>query len=264
MKIYSRPSRLVYLLVALLLVSCKAYKQDILFQLDDNFTENDLQKPIGDAVGNYILKPGDYFNFRVFSNEGERIIDPDFELSLQNAGGNQQNTSRTVPAYLINAEGKSSLPMIGLVELQGNTVIEAEHMLAALYTEFYSTCYVRVEVVNRRVVVLGANGGEVIPLTNENMSVAEVLALSGGVNFGAKANAIKLIRGNLSNPMVYAIDLTTIEGMRSTIIEVQPGDIIYIQPWRRPWLEGLRDVSSIVGLTTGLLTFILFLQNAAK
>lgn len=243
------------------LASCKAYKQDILFQLDENFTEEQLSEPINNAVENYKLKAGDYFNFRVFSNQGERIIDPDFELALQNGLNNQQNQRTTIPSYLINQEGKSLLPMVGFVDLQGKTVIESEQLLAKLYTEFYASCYVRIEVVNRRVIVLGANGGQVVPLENENMSVAEVLALAGGVNFGSKANAIKLIRGDLSNPMVYKMDLTTIEGMRSTVIGVQPGDIIYIQPWRRPWLEGLRDVSSIVGLTTSVLTFILFLQN---
>lgn len=265
MKYSSTTIRLVIVLFALFLFSCKAYKQDILFQLDEEFTEEDLSQPIADAEKNYILQKGDFFDFQVYTNEGERLIDPDFELRKEMGGGNQmqQRNQNQIP-YFINQDGASNLPMVGLVDLQGLTTLEAEIKLAALYDTFYSSCYVRLRVQNRRVIVLGANGGQVISLQNENMSIAEVLALSGGVNFGAKANQVKLIRGDLSNPEVYLIDLTTISGMRSTILEVQPGDIVYIQPWRRPWLEGLRDISSIVGLTTGLLTFILFLQNAAR
>lgn len=266
MRFNSSPVRLIILFGVLFLVSCRAYKQDLLFQLNDDFSEEQLAEPVKDAEGNYILRKGDYFDFRVYTHDGERIIDPDFELRQVTGGGNmnQQNQNLNLSPYLITEDGRSSLPMVGFVTLQGKTVVEAEQLLAGLYDEYYSSCYVRVQVVNRRVIVLKVNGGEVIPLTNENMSVAEVLALSGGINFGSKASNIKLIRGDLSNPTVYMMDLSTIDGMRSTVVEVQPGDIIYIEPWRRPWLEGLRDVSSIVGLTTGLLTFILFLQNTAK
>ncbi len=265
MKYSCKFDKLIVLFISIALLSCKAYKQDILFQLNDEFSENDLSKPIADAEKNYILQEGDFFEFQVYTNEGERLIDPDFELRKDLGGANnvQRQGGQFQTPYFINQDGQSHLPMIGFVDLVGITTLEAEIKLAELYDEYYSSCYVRLRVSNRRVIVLGANGGQVISLENENMSIAEILALAGGLNFGAKANEVKLIRGDLSNPQVYMIDLTTIEGMRSTILEVQPGDIVYIQPWRRPWLEGLRDVSSIIGLTTGVLTFILFLQNAA-
>ncbi len=265
MKFNSVSLRLLVCMGTIFLVSCKAYKQDMLFQLNDNFSEEQLSKPVKNAEENYILRQGDYFDFRVYTHNGERIIDPDFELRQMSGGVmNQQTQSVNLSPYLITEGGQALLPMVGFVTLEGSTVVEAEQMLASSYDEYYASCYVRLQVVNRRVIVLKANGGEVIPLTNENMSVAEVLALSGGINFGSKAGTIKLIRGDLSDPMVYMIDLSTIEGMKSTVVEVQPGDILYIEPWRRPWLEGLRDVSSIIGLTTGLLTFILFLQNTAN
>ena len=266
MRIHCSPVRLITLFGVLFLVSCKAYKQDLLFQLNDNFNEENLSKPIAQASENYVLRKGDYFEFRVYTNDGERIIDPDFELrQLQGGGGgNQQNQNLNISPYLITEDGFVFLPMVGSVELEGKVVVEAEKFLASLYNDFYSSCYVRITVINRRVIVLKANSGQVIPLANENMTIAEILALSGGINFGSKASTIKLIRGDLSNPQVYMIDLSTIDAMRASVIGVQPGDIIYIEPWRRPWLEGLRDISSIVGLTTGLLTFILFLQNTAK
>ncbi|MBR08057.1 MAG: polysaccharide export protein EpsE [Rickettsiales bacterium] len=266
MKIHCSPVRLIIIFGALFLVSCRAYKQDILFQLDENFTEEQLSEPLQDAEGNYTLRKGDYFDFRVYTHDGERIIDPDFELRQLSGGANmnQQNQSLNLSPYLITEDGRSHLPMIGFVTLQGKTVVEAEQELAGLYDEFYASCYVRVQVVNRRVVVLNSTGSAVIPLENENMSIAEVLALAGGVNFGSRAHNIRLIRGDLSNPEVHMIDLSTISGMRSTVIGVQPGDIIYVEPWRRPWLEGLRDVSSIIGITTGVLTLIFFIQNSAR
>jgi polysaccharide export outer membrane protein len=111
------------------------------------------------------------------------------------------------------------------------------------------------------VVVLGAGGGAVIPLQNENTNLIEVLALYGGLEAGAKADKIRLLRGDLNNPFVYKIDLSTVAGMQSSIIQIEPGDIIYIEPWRRPWLEGFKDFSPILGLTTSALTLIVVIQN---
>ena len=68
---------------------------------------------------------------------------------------------------------------------------------------------------------------------------------------------IKLIRGDL----VYEVDLSTISGMQATNLNVEPGDIIYIEPWRRPWLETLRDVSPALSLAASILTLIVVIQN---
>ena len=175
MKIHCSPVRLIIIFGALFLVSCRAYKQDILFQLDENFTEEQLSEPLQDAEGNYTLRKGDYFDFRVYTHDGERIIDPDFELRQLSGGANmnQQNQSLNLSPYLITEDGRSHLPMIGFVTLQGKTVVEAERELAGLYDEFYASCYVRVQVVNRRVIVLNSTGSAVIPLENENMSFSQ-------------------------------------------------------------------------------------------
>ncbi|MEM6830107.1 MAG: polysaccharide export protein EpsE, partial [Bacteroidota bacterium] len=78
-----------------------------------------------------------------------------------------------------------------------------------------------------------------------------------GIEFGAKAQNIKLIRGDL----VYQIDLSTISGMKKTNMDVEPGDVIYIEPWRRPWLEALRDVAPALSLVSSVLTLIVVVQN---
>ncbi|MDA0196819.1 MAG: hypothetical protein O2887_11030, partial [Bacteroidetes bacterium] len=114
---------------------------------------------------------------------------------------------------------------------------------------------------NKRVIVLGAPGGQIIPLENENMSLVEIIALSGGINQDARSQNIRLIRGDLTNPEVYYVDLGTVAGMRASILNVEPGDVIYIEPRRRVLFEALRDVSPILGLVTSLLTLAYVLQT---
>ncbi|WP_350126092.1 polysaccharide biosynthesis/export family protein [Imperialibacter sp.] len=230
-----------------------------MFKMDDKFTESDLAQAVSLAEKNYHIKKDDYLRLDVFTNGGERIVDPNFELRQGMTNQNMQNTRQFV--YLVRQDGLVKLPMIGDVDILGLTIYEAEQKLQALYSEHYIEPYVVLRYENRRVIVLGANGGQVIPLVNENTSLIEVIALSGGINQGAKSQSVRLIRGNLNNPEVYVIDLSTVSGMRSSIVRLEPGDIVYIDPWRRVWIESLRDVSPVLSLVSSVITLVLVINS---
>lgn len=68
-------------------------------------------------------------------------------------------------------------------------------------------------------VFTGRGSGHVVPLDNEGMSLIEVLGLAGGIT-GSKAYRVKLIRGDLRNPQVFLINLSTIEGMKKLIFKL--------------------------------------------
>lgn len=230
-----------------------------MFKMDDKFTESDLTQAVSLAEKNYQIKKDDYLRLDVFTNGGERIVDPNFELRQGMTNQNMQNTRQFV--YLVRQDGLVKLPMVGDVDILGMTIYEAEQKLQALYSEHYIDPYVVLRYENRRVIVLGANGGQVIPLVNENTSLIEVIALSGGINQGAKSQTVRLIRGNLNNPEVYVIDLSTVSGMRSSIVRLEPGDIVYIDPWRRVWIESLRDVSPVLSLVSSVVTLVLVINS---
>lgn len=243
-----------------MLMSCKVYKQDIMFQLNENFTSADLSKAVSATEKNYIIQKNDLISVEVFTNKGERITDPNFELRT-GAGNNQGSQGRKEYSYLIMENGKVKLPMVGEIPLDGLTINEAEKKLENEYNDYYEESFVKIGFLNKRVIILGATGGQVITLKNENTSLVEILAEAGGLNMGARAQNIRLIRGDQTNPEVYMIDLTSIEGMKSSIITMKPGDIIYVEPWRRVWLEGLRDIAPILSLVSSVLTLALVLQR---
>lgn len=246
--------------VALLLLgSCKIYKQDIMFKLDDQFSESELAIAVKLAEDNYRIREDDLLRLEILTNNGERIIDPNFELRRTAGVQNMQQTNQV--QYLVRQDGMVKLPMVGDVALAGLTIYEAEQKLQGLYAVHYKEPYAVLTFQNKRVIVLGANGGQVIPLTNENTSLIEIVAMSGGIGQGAKSQNVKLIRGNLNTPEIYKIDLSTVSGMRTSIVRVEPGDIIYIEPWRRVWLESLRDLSPILSLVSSVITLALVIQN---
>jgi polysaccharide export outer membrane protein len=254
-----RSYALVFLCSLILSVtSCKMYKQDILLNFDDEFTRQNLSQSIFLLEQNYTIQPNDYLELRVTTNNGEILVDPNFELMQGNMGGMQQGgggQNQNMNRYLVQQDGRVKFPMVGMTDLSGLTIQNAEAKLQALFDASYKDTFVRLIFSNKRVFVLGgAAGGMVLPLVNENTSLFEVLALAGGVQYGARANTIRIVRGDLKNPQVFMVDLTTISAMQSTIVSIQPGDIIYIEPWRRVFNQGLRDVSPILSLATSLIT----------
>ncbi|WP_425392718.1 polysaccharide biosynthesis/export family protein [Ekhidna sp.] len=226
-----------------------------MFRLDKDFTADDLSEVKEELDGNYKLMPNDALLLDVFTNDGERLIDPNQEMMTN--PGQQQQQFRDRFQYIIQANGNATFPMIGDMNLEGMTLFEAERAIASKFDSVYKGTFVKLRITNRRVFVLGSPGGGVVQLPNENTSIIEVLASAGGLEMGAKAQNIKLIRGK----EVYRINLSTISGMKETQMNVVPGDVIYVEPWRRPWLQTLRDVSPALSLVSSVLTLIVVVQN---
>ena len=246
-----------WILLLVLISSCKVYKQDIMLRPGDDFVS--LQPVIESTYRNYRLLPNDYLTLEVYTNKGEAAIDPNQELrSRQNQNGQFQQDRIQ---YLIQADSTVKFPIIGKKKIAGFTLDEAEKILEQSYNSFYKESFVKLKVVNRRVVVLGATGGQVVPLNNENTTLLEVIAIYGGVNFGSKANNVRIIRGDLKKPEVYVVDLSSIEGMRNSIVTIESGDIIYIEPWRRPWLDSVKDVAPVFNILTSFIAFVVLISS---
>lgn len=240
------------------------YKNRILFQTDTSVILENVGIAVTEANGNYTLQENDYIQLKVYTNGGELMIDPNREILKEIGGniGNAQNRENT--QFLIRKGGLVKLPLIGDVQAEGLTIHQLDSVLEQQYSAFYEDVFVITQYLNKRVVVLGATGGQVIPLVNENTNLLEILALAGGVNMQTRADNIRLIRGDLNNPEVHIINLTTIEGMKQSSLQVLPGDIIYVEPIQRISTEVIRDITPILGLFTSLLTVALLITTRLK
>jgi polysaccharide export outer membrane protein len=235
-----------YLFLGVFISSCVSYKQNILFQVPEGYA---LSQEINTAEKNYIIQKYDHLEADVFTNSGEKIIDPEFQSI---SGQANQSSAPVKPTYFINADGVSKFPMIGEIKLEGLTIREAEEIMQQAYAKFYTDAYVVLNCTNKRVIVLGATGGQVIPLDNENTHLVEVLALAKGLSTDAKAQNIRVLRGD----QVFVADLSTVDGYIKNNVLIQSGDIVYVEPIRRPLTEGLRDYGPILSVMTTLTTLV--------
>jgi polysaccharide export outer membrane protein len=239
--------------------SCRVYNSNRMFKTDHDILVDSIQNIINKTDQNYVIRKNDYISLKVFTNDGERSIDPDYELQKQQA---QQVTEP--PKYLVKENGFVKLPMVGEVQLQGLTIYQADTLLATQYSRFYHDAFVLTKLVNRRVIVLGPGttiAGKVIPLENENMNLIEVIALYGGITEFGKAYNIRIIRGDLKNPQVEVIDLSTVEGMTRANLNVYPNDIIYIESSRKIFSETVRDIAPLLSVLTNLIVAVVVITR---
>lgn len=229
--------------------SC-GYKQNIMFKVPQQTV---LKQQADEAQRNYVIQPNDYLKLAVYTNKGERIIDPDLELYRDIPV--QTANIKPDPSYLVDVQGVVKFPKVGELKLQGLTIRQAEELLQQEFTKFYTNPFVTLQYTNKRVILLGSPGGAVLPLVNENVTLVEILALGKGIDNFGKAHNIRVLRGN----EVYLVDLSTLDGYRKGNMIMQHGDIVYVEPVRRPVSEAVRDYGPLLSLAVSISTLIIVL-----
>ncbi len=222
-----------------------------MFRSVDGAKPEVYKREAASAEKNYVIQKNDLLRLDVFSNKGEKIIDPNPELTSVNVASVKDEQTNKFQ-YLVEINGIVKLPLVGVLKVEGLTLRQAEEIAQKEYSKYFKEPFVVINYINKRVIVLGAPGGQVIPLTNQNVTLIEVLALAKGINNDAKANTIKLIRNNTA----YQIDFSTLQGFKDGNMLVEPGDVIYIEPIRRPFTEALRDNFTFISLVVSLATLV--------
>jgi polysaccharide export outer membrane protein len=240
--------------IAALMSSCSINK-NIMFRTD---TDYDFNEPDLDSSNKeYKLAPFDYITVNLFTGNGAMILE-----YTTSAIDRQSNFGGFDHYYVLDQNGEVDLPVIGQTKLSGLSIAEAQEFLESKFVNYnYPFCLVR--VLNRRVIVFHGEGslGAVVPLANQNVSVLEAIALSGGIRERGNASKIKIIREKEGVNNVFRLNLSTIEGVESAKMIVQSGDIIYVEPVPQISNEFVKDLAPLLNLISSAFVFIVILRN---
>jgi polysaccharide export outer membrane protein len=245
--------------IALLFSSCGWLNSSIMLKTGKNYQYS--KNPDSTKNADYIISANDVIEFRIFSNDGFKLIDL---TSLNQMNRDYQMNNRM--DFLVEFDGNVKLPILGRTKLLGLTVREAELMLEEKYASYYVKPFVLMSVQNKRVIVFPGNAGDakVIPLLNNNTSLIEALALAGGISDDGKAHKVKLIRRINDKDEVYLIDLSKIEGIKQANLVLQANDIIYVEPRKKIGSKVLAEIAPIVSLLTSSLIIITYANSLSK
>ena len=237
--------RLLGLLVLVLFSSCDRYLfSDRMLRIDKGYEYSKFEDII---ESEYRIAPDDKVEVRLYTNDGSGLINVNSGTSVLVGGG-------TVFSISIESDGFAKLPLFGRIYLAGLTIRQAEMLIEDKYSEFYNNPFVLLKVDNKRVMIFAGSNTSVVPLVNDNTTLFEVLASTGGIPEDGKAHKIRLIRGDLKNPEIFLIDLSTLSGMKNANMVLQANDIIHIDVRKGYVRKLLLEVAPYVSILTTIVT----------
>jgi polysaccharide export outer membrane protein len=222
----------------------------------------------------YTIQPGDEFTLKVYARDGFKIIDvlggrttaiseEDNGQTVSGPSTDLRSRNQEVP-FIVDPQGFAKIPIIGFFYVKGYTEVELERIFAEKFSGLFVDPYAIVTVKNRRVFVFKSGSSQVVPLNDYPTSLIEVLSISGGLSREFKSYNIKIIRGDIKNPQVQIVDLSTLEGIRKADLAMQPNDIVYIDERRRVATELLREIAPYISLLSSTVTVIFLVQRFGK
>ena len=210
-------------------LSCTAYKQVPYFQ--------DLRRDtlINEKINNFspfTLQPGDLLGIYVTSlNRGADLI---FNYNLVPEKGTIPGIAHgDVVGYLVDKDGYINLPLIGLVNVAGNSTNDLSKALEAKLQSYLSKPTVNVRLLNFKISVMGdvKNPGS-FTIQNEKVTLAEALSLAGDLNSTGIRNNVLLVREIDGKRQYVTFDMTSKKIFNSDYYYLKNNDLIYVTPNR--------------------------------
>ncbi|HWB64291.1 MAG TPA: polysaccharide biosynthesis/export family protein [Chitinophagales bacterium] len=219
-------------------------------------------------IDQYVIQPGDELSVRLYTRDGFKLIDVLTAATSNSSTGTSSNSnfnSNNAITYLVDQEGFVRLPILGEMFVKGYTEKELQRVLAEKFSALFVDPFIITKVTNRRALVFRGGTGSVVSLNDAPTSLLEVIAKAGGLTQESKAYKIKVIRGDLKNPQVMLIDLSTLEGVRKADLIVQSNDIIYIEERRQNAAAViLSEISPYLGLVSTIATLVILVKAFGK
>lgn len=186
------------------------------------------QKPVSeqkfsDRSIEYLILPQDRLEVALYKDPAQESL---------GGGTGVLGQSMSQKGILVNASGYIPLPLIGKIKVSGLTQSQAANRITEQYKKYLNTPSVYVEVLNKRLIVLGeVNDPGVIKIDKEKMTLFEALAFAGDFTDAAVRNDIIILSNSTTKGMqMRHVDLTNFDTMKYASLMLRPNDIVYVQP----------------------------------
>jgi polysaccharide export outer membrane protein len=252
----TKSSFIFFTFFLIFLSSCSTKKQVIYFN-DINF-ENQDKNII--SVGK--IQPNDILSIIISSSSTELS-------AMYNLNQDQNQNSSFFPGYLVNLEGKITLPILGKITVKDLTMAQLEELLVKILIEgkHLSEPIVTARLMNAKFTVLGeVSKPGTYTYSEQNISVLQALGYAGDLTINGKRENVLLIREENNAKTYITIDMTSKQWFGSPYYYIKPNDVIYVNPngpkvKTAGYIGNLGTFISIVSLSLSMiLTVFLFTQ----
>jgi polysaccharide export outer membrane protein len=240
----------------LLLTSCTSKKEILYFNdVNSNQRENNIYTA-GQIQPNYILSV-------IISSSTSELS------AAYNLNQDQNQNLQAFPGYLVNYEGKITLPILGKISAKGLTLEELEDVIRKKLIEdkHLSEPIVTARLMNAKFTVLGeVSKPGTYSFSEQNISVLQALGYAGDLTINGKRQNLLLIREENGAKTYITIDMTSKSWFGSPYYYVKPNDVIYVNPngpkvKSAGYIGNLGTFISVVSLTVSMALTIILLTK---
>ncbi len=258
-----KTSRLLYLLLIMLagtgmFTSCVGTKNSAYFKtLKKDTTITGLVTSDLDSK----IQKKDVLNITVSSLNKE--IDATFNAG-STIGSSVQSASGTITAgYPVNERGLINIHFLGEFKAEGLTRHELKLQLEKALLPYMKEPIANVQYLNHKITVLGeVVKPQVLSMPEEQLTLIDVIVLSGDVKENASRRNIMIIRDEKDGKQIKHLNLEDHSIFQSSWYYVKPNDIVYVLPDSEKYVKEekrrkLQTTLSLVASFTSLIVIIL-------
>lgn len=252
------------------LASCVPNKKLVYLQDDDLKKRDEIPKdtvlrthPL--TIEEYRIQPLDILsiNFETLSDENDSFdflqkLSPQNRMGVANVAANA-----ALMGIVVDVNGNVEYPVLGVIELSGLSIFEAEDKLREVASQYVPDVIVRVRMLNFRYTVLGeVNGEKTVTSTNTRLTMMEAIGQAGGFGELADRSHVKVIRQNGNTSEVYYLNLLEEDYLESPYYFVKQNDVIIVPPLKqRPFR---RYFTSNLAVITSAISFVLLVITLSR
>lgn len=223
---------LIMLIAAATLLSCKSTKDNNLAYFKDlaNNTTGSLPNP----QSNYPIhiQPDDELVITVTSAIPEATAV--YNLPMDNPATRSALRLSTQPSrqtYIVDHQGDIIFPQLGRIHVGGMTTDEISHHLTSLISQDVKDPYVKVDIVNFSVDVMGeVRNAQRLIADKQHFTVLDALSLCGDLTEYGKRDQVYVIRTEDGKRSYHRLNLNSSEVFNSPYFYLKQNDVIYVEP----------------------------------
>ena len=223
----------LFLLLIIFLSSCSSTNKTTYFQNIPNDTTltNLVSKDFEPKI-----QKGDLLGITVASLSPENTI-------IYNA---PQNAQGPLTGYLVDENGDIQFVKLGTLHVEGMTRKELKVKLEKDMAPYLAQAVVAVGFLNRHITMIGGISPQIIPMPNDNMTILDAIAASGGISDKGRPDNILVVREKGNSKEFKRLNLTDNSIFYSPYFYMQPNDVVYVEPVKEKKDQFFRIYSMII------------------
>ncbi|MFD1771951.1 polysaccharide biosynthesis/export family protein [Sphingobacterium suaedae] len=169
--------------------------------------------------------------------------------------------------YLVDKNGKIDFPVLGSLNVLGLTLDQVRTLIRErLISESYiSDPVIKVELLNLKISMMGEVAAiSVINVPDAQITLLEAIAKAGGLSRNADPSKIVVLREEAGVRKKIMTDIESKEIFNSPAYYLQQNDIVYVEPKSAVTTPKEERTWRVLGLTMGMVTFVLSLATLLK